>query len=91
MSSSHLAFIYLLIHLSILTGLKPQSNLGYEGSTKPHSRRARTIPANIDDDITQVYLSQSAWPDCAIPRTRYLFSDPQIKDPHAPVVTDSQK
>ncbi|PKA46576.1 hypothetical protein AXF42_Ash012709 [Apostasia shenzhenica] len=87
--SWHLAF--LLIHFSVPTGLKPQSNLGHEGSTKPRPRRARTIPANIDDDVTQLYLSQSAWPDRAVPCTRYLFPDPQIKDLYAPAVTDPQK
>ncbi|PKA50500.1 hypothetical protein AXF42_Ash013714 [Apostasia shenzhenica] len=58
---------------------------------KPRPRRTRTIPVNIDDDVTKRCLSQSAWPDRVVPSTRPFFQDTQIKDPHAPAVTDLQK
>ncbi|PKA59907.1 Acetylglutamate kinase [Apostasia shenzhenica] len=55
-----------------LLGFRPRLNLSHAGSTKSRIRRARTIPANIDDDVTLLYLSKSAWPDRTDSRTKHF-------------------
>ncbi|PKA53572.1 hypothetical protein AXF42_Ash009068 [Apostasia shenzhenica] len=54
-------------------GLKRRSNLGYAGSVEHRPRRFRITPSNINDDVPQLHLSQSAWSYSAVFNTKRFF------------------